>query len=494
MLDAGGYAEAILADNPLAYYRLGEQASITAAVIEAEPNETRAEATPLPLLEDPFGSGYSASLGLGQISPSSDLDYWSFEALAGDVVSVSVDTPGSDLNPTVRLYNAAGAYLGSDDRSGPGNDSFISPYTIESSGTYFVRVNKGNTYYGGAETGDYELRLDVARGIQLESDVEYANDLITGANTLELSSVMARRTGTIAGTLMATDWQVDEDYFNLGTVQDGESILASLRLPHTSDLRPVIEIRRDDGSPTGAVVKVAPNPTETVARANITEPGTYFAVVVAFVGQGPRGQYLLDVGVVPTGDLEFADLALIEVTAPSAAMSGETVSVTWTVGNFGTGSTYIDRWYDRVVLSTDDRYGDPNDIGMAVVRHTGVLDVDGQQTTQIDVQLPVGLSGDYWLLVETDEDNRVFEYIFESKNIRQSGSGISIELTPFADLTTSDVSAPVEVLARDPITITWSATNEGAGVTGIRLDESSCAPTRQRTGLTLSTVSSTGII
>jgi len=351
--------------------------------------------------------------------------------------------------------------LAYDHDSGPGSDAFISHYTIDSSGTYYARViSEWST------SGSYEVRVDVARGIQLESDAGYANDSIAGANTLKLWSVGARRTGTIAGTLMASEGEVDQDYFKLGTVQDGESILLSLRVPESSTLRPIIEIRRDDGTPTGEVVKIAPNPTETVARANITEPGTYYAVVVAFRGQGPRGEYLLDAVIVPTGELEFADLALTAVSAPATAMSGETIPVTWTVGNFGTGSTYIDRWYDRVVLSTDDRYGDPNDIELAVVRHDGVLDYGEQDTTVTNVQLPVGLSGDYWILVESDEDNRVFEYIFESNNIRKSASQVSIDLTPYADLAASNVSAPAEVLARDPITITWVVTNEGAGTTG----------------------------
>lgn len=101
-----------------------------------------------------------------------------------------------------------------------------------------------------------------------------------------------------------------------------------------------------------------------------------------------------------------------------------------------------------------------------MIEHSGVLDVDERQPTKVDIQLPVGLSGDYWILVESDEDNRVFEYIFESNNIRQSNSQISIDLTPYADLAASDVSAPDETLAGEPITITWSVSNEGEGTTG----------------------------
>jgi len=195
---------------------------------------------------------------------------------------------------------------------------------------------------------------------------------------------------------------------------------------------------------------------------------TYYAVVVAFDGQGHFGQYLVDAVVVPTGELEYADLAVTNVVAPASASSGETVHLEWTVGNFGTGSTYIDRWFDRIVLSANDRYGDADDIELAVVQHLGALDVDQdtEYTGQADVQLPVGLTGDYWILVETDDDNRVFEYIFEGNNIRRSDSQVAIALTPYADLETSNLSAPTEADAGEAINVAWSVSNNGTGVTG----------------------------
>ncbi|MCJ7575494.1 MAG: hypothetical protein MUO80_02275 [Dehalococcoidia bacterium] len=261
---------------------------------------------------------------------------------------------------------------------------------------------------------------------------------------------------------MAAVESVDEDYFNLGTVQAGESILLSLRLSESSTLRPVIEIR--DGH--GGVVQVEPNPTSRVARANIVSTDIYYAVVVALTGEGTHGQYILDAVVTSTGELEYADLAVTEISAPVEASSGETVHLEWTVGNFGTGSSYVDAWYDRVILSTNERYGDPDDIQIAFWQHTGVLSVGDEYTVEIDVRLPIGRAGSYWIFVETDDNNRVFEYIFEGNNIRQSDSQILIELTPYADIAANNVSVPLEAIANEPITVTWSVGNEGTGITG----------------------------
>jgi len=58
------------------------------------------------------------------------MDYWRIEAQAGDILSISVDTPDSELYPAVSLLNAGGSSLISNVSDGPGYDSFISHYVI----------------------------------------------------------------------------------------------------------------------------------------------------------------------------------------------------------------------------------------------------------------------------------------------------------------------------------------------------------------------------
>ena len=381
-------------------------------------------ATALPLAEDPAGSGYLVGRGLGSIQPSSDVDYWSFEALAGDVVSVSVDTPDSGLNPRCVAVQRGGQPVGVGRlRRRSGRRCVHQPLRDCQQRDVLRAGERDRT--GRQHTGSYQLRVDVARGIQLESDANYANDSIAGANVLTMPTVGARRSAVIAGTVMSPEpGNVDEDYFNLGTVRNGETILVSLRLPGSSNLRPAVEIR--DSS--NRVLEVAVSPIDTAARAHITTTGTYYAVVVAFSGQGPYGQYLMNAAVWPTADLEFPDLAISQMTVPATAQSGETIPVSWTVGNYGTGTTYVASWYDRIVLSANDRYGDFDDRELARVRYEGILNPDDSYVAHADVRLPVGASGNYYIFVETDDNDRMFEYIFEDNNIRQSDSPISVDL------------------------------------------------------------------
>ena len=268
-------------------------------VIEAESNDTLAEATALTLTEDPADSGYLVGRGFGWIDPAtygdywSDPDYWSFQALAGDIVSISVDTPDSGLDPYIELRNAADGVLRGDDNSGPGNDAYIGHYAISTSGNYFVRVGK---YRYSSTPGSYQLRVDVARSVQLESDANFANDSISGANPLVLEQdAPGQIVGTVAGTVMSAEGaNTDEDYFYLGTLDASAVVVLNVSLPSLSALNPRVQVV--DGS--GAVVADTDgDATDGGFLATLAAADDYYAILDANDGAGPRGQYLLDIDI-----------------------------------------------------------------------------------------------------------------------------------------------------------------------------------------------------
>jgi len=219
-------------------------------------------------------------------------------------------------------------------------------------------------------------------------------------------------------------------------VQAGETILLSVRLPQASTLHPVIEIRNG----ANQVVNVTANPSEAVARADISASGSFYAVIVARGGQGHFGQYLLDAAIQPTSDLNFSDLAITSIVSPTNASSGENITLRWTVGNFGAVTTPVATWADRVVLSYNDRFGDEDDFQVALVQHNGELPVGSNYTAQASVDLPVGLSGRFYVFVKTDAANSVPEFIFESNNVRAGDTNLDVTLTPYADLSPGGVA------------------------------------------------------
>lgn len=414
-------------------------------------------AASLLLLEDPRGSGLFIARAQGSIDPGSDEDYWSLEARAGDRVTVLTE---SLINTRTYLYDASGTVVASDHDGGPWRDDYISYYTVPDDGTYALRVRGRYSNY----IGEYAVHVAVARGLESESDREYANDTLASAEAVNYVIDGTQRAATVTGMVMADDnGKADEDVFSLGTIEAGQTILAGTRLPTSSHLRPVVDIR-DSGN---LAISIGANPSDAVARADITETGEYFAVMRGAGGAGGHGQYLLDVIVLPTSELDFPDLAVQAINAPASATSGALIPLTWTVGNFGVAATSVGNWSDRLVLSANDRYGDGDDMPLQVVPHSGALDAAQTYTATVDVRLPVGLEGNYWVFVQVDSGNDVPEFIFEQNNTGLTLQPLPVTLTDYADLQAADATTSGDLFFTGaPLQIDWQVSNVGPGTTG----------------------------
>ena len=97
-----------------------------------------------------------------------------------------------------------------------------------------------------------------------------------------------------------------------------------------------------------------------------------------------------------------ADLAVTSVTPGAGSLlSGDDITVDYTVTNFQDSPTFANEWVDSIYLSLDDRI-DPGDKLIGRVTHTGFVDANGSYSGSITVPLPGVLPGDYRVLVVTD--------------------------------------------------------------------------------------------
>ncbi|MFZ4525881.1 MAG: lectin-like protein [Chlorobium sp.] len=257
-------------------------------VSEIELNNTLADATYLSLTEDPAGSGLLLGYGLGNQDSATmdDPDYWRIELQAGDRVSVSIDTPDSDVDTYVELSNAADGVLAGSYDEGPGTDSFISRYGVTASGSYYVLVSKD--YYSNA-SGSYQLHVNVARGIDQESDANYSNDSIAGANVLSMSAQGAYQHATVAGTVMGSEGRFDKDVFALGRLNAGNTVELGTRLTSTSSLSPLVTLLRADGT---VVADEDGNAADGHFMATLSTDSQYYAQVTGGLVFGGH-QYLM---------------------------------------------------------------------------------------------------------------------------------------------------------------------------------------------------------
>jgi RHS repeat-associated protein/uncharacterized repeat protein (TIGR01451 family) len=314
-----------------------------------------------------------------------------------------------------------------------------------------VRVSANYDYQG-----EYRLRVTTVRPPgQMESE---NNDSIANANTLTLFTNGPTRNATVAGYIHLSG---NLDYFNLGTVEPGESIFLKVRLPSTSQLGPVVSVY----SAAGVYLPEAPGGRafDGVAEVRVSQRGTYYAVVRG--GQATaalEAQYLLDVQVRPTGSLNFPNLQVTGITLPTGSpiVSGQAIAFTYTVRNVGTFMTPVPAWSDRVVMSLDAVLGNGDDLPLGTFPHLGALSVDGSYTATQTAVLPEGISGDYYLIVQTDARNNVDEYLLEGDNTTVSDSTFAVVVAPYPDLVVEGASV-TGLGAPRTFRLSWNTANRG---------------------------------
>ena len=164
----------------------------------------------------------------------------------------------------------------------------------------------------------------------------------------------------------------------------------------------------------------------------------------------------------------YADLAVSNVTAPNLTIDDPAkVKVSWTVTNQGTGTGYSDTWVDRVIVSKDETVGNGDDLVIGEYTHTGFLAESESYNRSENILLPPAFTGRYNLFVKTDAKTRVFENSLEENNVGRQNGFFDVMTIPYADLQITEVETLGTANSGQPITVNWSVTNSGIGLTNI---------------------------
>jgi hypothetical protein len=176
---------------------------------------------------------------------------------------------------------------------------------------------------------------------------------------------------------------------------------------------------------------------------------------------------LVDIQLTPPPDLRVTRVNI----APSSPFSGQKATVSWTVKNVGTGRTLPGetRWVDELLIAKNTG-GTSEVYNLGRFERNGGLDVNGEYSNSQQVDLPIGVWGDYFFIVNTDVNNSVYESAFEDNNSNFLDANTQdnidtpsvIQLTPPPDLTVDSVSTPANAVAGKAINITYRISNQGA--------------------------------
>lgn len=153
------------------------------------------------------------------------------------------------------------------------------------------------------------------------------------------------------------------------------------------------------------------------------------------------------------------DLNVVQVIAPDNVESATPFNIQFTVQNDGEGSSTDVKWYDGVYISSDNTY-DGSDTYLGRLQNPSTL-IKGEQYTQnMDVTLPVGYTGNYFILVRTDMYNHIAE--LDNNNNTNASGQLAVDLKPLPDLAVKNIiPQKKQVLPGDSITISWDVENNG---------------------------------
>ncbi|MHC4996528.1 MAG: CARDB domain-containing protein, partial [Planctomycetota bacterium] len=165
-----------------------------------------------------------------------------------------------------------------------------------------------------------------------------------------------------------------------------------------------------------------------------------------------------------TTSLSFADLDVEAITAPASVNTGAPLTIEYTVANRG-GADAVGSWFDRVVVSSDEFFGNPDDIIIGTHQRAGGLAVNDTYTASLTSSLPFGLEGDFTVFIVADINNQVREPNEDNNTAIQP---IRIDfVAPPADLIVDAVTVTDTAGTGTPYDVAWRVTNNGTAATNI---------------------------
>ncbi|MBP7239475.1 MAG: hypothetical protein KBA14_04580, partial [Saprospiraceae bacterium] len=170
------------------------------------------------------------------------------------------------------------------------------------------------------------------------------------------------------------------------------------------------------------------------------------------------------------------DLKLTEITSvPDTLTSGQMLNIPYTITNLSNSPTYFNSWTEHIYFSEDSIFQEANDMQVGTLAYTGgSIAATGTKSAVVLLQIPHGITGDYYLFIETDAMD-INNDLFRGNNVNTPRVGstakrIHVKLALYPDLQPSEYTSPVEVVSGQYFDIITKVTNEGSGNAGSRTD------------------------
>ena len=196
------------------------------------------------------------------------------------------------------------------------------------------------------------------------------------------------------------------------------------------------------------------------------ENGINYLVRVTSYGSGATGEYTLSTIIPPNLVVSAAQTTDLSDNAISVASLGETIKLSWTVENTGTGRTTSGFWYDEIYLSDDEIYDSSDTFISQFVPPT--IPLGAGETYNMTQNITIRSSaagGNRFLLVWTDRYNHQVE-----SNNDDNILAIPLEvLVPNLEVSTPQVTDTAgavrnQVTLGEMVNLSWTVLNSSSTV------------------------------
>ena len=154
------------------------------------------------------------------------------------------------------------------------------------------------------------------------------------------------------------------------------------------------------------------------------------------------------------------DLTIKELSTDEILTSGQQMKIKTTVANVGKNATRSDKWSDTYYLSASTVLNTKTATMIGSKTHVGRLDVNGEYTNEISLNIPANMQGNFMLFVVSDASNAITE-MDENNNVKSIPVYVNGSVDTPADLAITNINAPSSIKAGDDVTISYQLSNVG---------------------------------
>lgn len=346
---------------------------------------------------------------------ATEIDYYTFLAPRAGNYRITTQTPNSNLDTVIGVFNAGGQRMAYDDDTPTSTDSDLT-VALAAGGRYYV----GITNYSGSPPGTYSWIIDgPATGTTVTDDSFEDND--TRSLATNLGTLATNRSYAGLRLADANDW-----YSFQTTTTGGVANQVTIDFANSQgNLN--LELYNSAGTLIGSSATTTNQ--ERVSLSGLPA-GTYFVRVYGAANPA----YSLSIAAPAATSTGNIDLSGASLTAPDTAQWGQAISVQSSIRNSGSVASpaFLVQWYlsrDTTVSSDDVLL--PFTSGNTTISHptlaANTVAAPFGRTLQLPSSIPAGWTGNtFYLVMRTDAGAQVPESN-ELNNFGQVGDGIDRE-------------------------------------------------------------------